>query len=248
MHTYHYLERDKEGDSMSSAKSVLRCATVLLFAFVSVLAVSGCATKKYVKQQVDPLTGKVAEIESITKKNTADIRDVDSRAQAGIQAATAKAEAADAKAATANQKADAAQSATDQIAKNVKDVESKIGNIDTYKLAESTEVTFKSGQFELSEEAREKLDSMASKVKDQKGYILEIAGFTDDRGSESSNLQLSEKRAETVKRYLATQHNIPLFRISVIGIGEAKPAEDNKTKEGRARNRRVEVRLLRSTV
>ncbi|MBZ5535158.1 MAG: OmpA family protein [Acidobacteriia bacterium] len=233
---------------MSFAKSALRCGTMLLLAFVSVLAVSGCATKKYVKQQVDPLTGKVAEIESITKKNTEDIRDVDSRAQAGIQAATAKAEAADAKAATANQKADGAQSATDQIAKNVKDVESKLGNLDTYKLAESTEVTFKSGQFELSEEARESLDSIASKVKDQKGYILEIKGFTDDRGSESSNLQLSEKRAETVKRYLATQHNIPLFRISVIGIGEAKPAEDNKTREGRARNRRVEVRLLRSTV
>jgi outer membrane protein OmpA-like peptidoglycan-associated protein len=233
---------------MSSAKSILRCATMLLLACVSVLAVAGCATKKYVKQQIDPLTGKVAEIESITKKNAEDIRDVDSRAQAGIQAASTKAEAADAKATTANQKAEAAQSAEDQIAKNVKDVESKLGNLDTYKLAESIEVTFKSGKFDLSGEAKEKLDSIAAKVKDQKGYILEIEGFTDDRGSESFNLQLSEKRAETVKRYLATQHEIPLFRISMIGIGEAKPADDNKTKEGRARNRRVEVRLLRSTV
>lgn len=233
---------------MSIAKSMLRCATIFLLASVSVFAVAGCATKKYVKQQVDPLTGKVAEIESITKKNTEDIRDVDSRAQAGIQAATAKAEAADVKAGTANQKAEAAQSATDQVAKNVKDVESKLGNLDTYKLADSTEVNFKSGQFELNEEAREKLDSIAAKVKDQRGYLFEIEGFTDSRGSESSNLLLSEKRAETVKRYLATQHDIPLFRLSVIGIGEAKPADDNKTRDGRARNRRVEVRLLRTTV
>jgi OOP family OmpA-OmpF porin len=233
---------------MSIAKLMLRCAMIATLTCVGVLGVAGCATKKYVKQQIDPLTGKVAEIESITKKNTSDIRDVDSRAQAGIQSATAKAEAADAKAATANQKAEAAQSATDQIAKNVKDVESKIGNVDTYKLADSTEVNFKSAQFELNDEARGKLDALAAKVKDQKGYVLEIQGFTDNRGSESLNLQLSEKRAETVKRYLATQHDIPLFRISVIGVGEAKPADDNKTKEGRAHNRRVEVRLLRSAV
>jgi OmpA-OmpF porin, OOP family len=233
---------------MPISKTVVRCAVIVTLTVVGALGVTGCATKKYVKQQIDPLTGKVAEIESITKKNTEDIRDVDSRAQAGIQTATAKAETADAKAVVANQKAEAAQSATDQVAKNVKEVESKIGNVDTYKLADSIEVTFKSGHFELDEESRGKLDALAAKVKDQKGYLLEIQGYTDDRGSESFNLQLSEKRAEVVKRYLATQHDIPLFRISMIGIGEAKPADDNKTKEGRAHNRRVEVRLLRSAV
>jgi len=231
---------------MLNGKPVLRCPLGIALGFILAASITGCASKKYVKQQVDPLTGKVAEIESITKKNTQDIRDVDARAQAGIQAATAKAEAADTKAGLANQKADAAQSATDQIAKNVKDVESKLGNIDSYKLADSAEVNFKTGQYDLSEEAMERLDAIAAKVKDQRGYILEIQGFTDDRGSEPFNLELSQRRAETVKRYLATKHEIPLFRMSVIGIGKAKPIEDNKTQEGRAHNRRVEVRLLRS--
>jgi OOP family OmpA-OmpF porin len=232
---------------MLNGKPVLRCALGIALGFILAAFITGCATKKYVKQQVDPLTGKVAEIESITKKNTQDIRDVDSRAQAGIQAATAKAEAADTKAGLANQKADAAQSATDQIAKNVKDVESKLGNIDSFKLSDSAEVNFKTGQYDLSNEAMERLDAIAAKVKDQRGYILEIQGFTDDRGGESFNLELSQRRAETVKRYLATKHEIPLFRMSVIGIGKAKPVEDNKTQEGRTHNRRVEVRLLRST-
>ncbi len=233
---------------MLKEKLILRCAMVFIITFLLAAGAAGCATKKYIKQQIDPLTGKVAEIESITKKNTQDIRDVDSRAQAGIQAATAKAESADSKATTANQKAEAAQAATDQIAKNVKDVEGKIGNLDVYKRTDSAEVNFKTSQYDLSKEAMEKLDTLAGKVKDQRGYLFEIQGFTDDRGSEAYNLDLSQKRAEAVKRYLATKHEIPLFRMSIVGIGEAKPVEDNKTKEGRARNRRVEIRLLRSAV
>ncbi len=208
----------------------------------------GCATKKYVKQQIDPLTGKVGEVESIAKKNTQDIRDVDTRAQAGIQAATQKADTADSKAVAAQQKADAAQESANQVAGNVKTVEARLGNIDNYKLADSTEVTFKNNQFKLDDEAKAKLDDLASKVKDQKGYVFEIEGFTDSRGAEAYNLELSQKRAESVKFYLATTHNIPLFRMSIIGVGENKPADSNKTREGRAKNRRVEIRLLRATV
>lgn len=233
---------------MFNRERVLKWATTPAFVLMMSLVASGCATKKYVRKQIDPLTGKVAEVEAISKKNTQDIRDVDSRAQAGIQTATLKADAAQSKAELANQKADAAQSSVNQIAGNIKGVEAKLGNLDTYKLAVSTQVNFKVNRYELNDEARAKLDALASKVKDQRAYVFEIEGFTDSSGSEALNLDLSQKRAESVKRYLATAHNIPLFRMSIIGIGEAKPIEDNKTKEGRARNRRVEVRLLRSTV
>lgn len=225
-------------------KAILAMLVVASFSFL----VIGCASKKYVRQQIDPLTGKVTEVESISKKNTEEIRSVDSRAQQGIQTATQKADAADAHAATAEQKAGAAQTAADQVATNVKAVDARFGNIDNYKLAESAAVTFKSGRHNLDDDAKAILDALASKTKDQKGFVIEIQGFTDNRGAEAFNLDLSQKRAEEVKRYLATAHNIPLFRMSIIGVGKVQPVDDNKTKEGRAKNRRVEIRLLRTSV
>lgn len=233
---------------MLNRKTILKFAVLLALIVLVVGLTTACATKKYVKQQIDPLTGKVVELEEITKKNSQDIRDVDSRAQAGIQAANQKADVADSKAVTANQKAETAQSAVEQVAKNVKGVESKLGNLDSYKLADTTQVTFKTGQYDLNDEAKAKLDALATTVKDQKGYMIEMEGFTDSRGDEQLNLELSQKRAESVKRYLAATHNIPLFRMSIIGIGEAMPVADNKKSDGRAKNRRVEVRLLRSAL
>ncbi|MDD5542694.1 MAG: OmpA family protein [Acidobacteriia bacterium] len=225
-------------------KAILAMLVVSSFSFL----VIGCASKKYVKQQIDPLTGKVTEVESITKKNTEEIRAVDSRSQQGIQAASQRADAADTHAATAEQKANAAQASADQVATSVKAVDSRFANIDSYKLADSIAVTFKSGRHNLDDEAKAKLDALAAKTKDQKGYVIEIQGFTDSRGAEAFNLDLSQKRAEEVKRYLATSQNIPLFRMSIIGVGKAQPVDDNKTKQGRANNRRVEVRLLRTSV
>jgi OOP family OmpA-OmpF porin len=233
---------------MFDRKTMLKWGMFLLVVLGGALLVTSCATKKYVKQQIDPLTGKVAEVEAISKKNSQDIRDVDSRAQAGIQAASQKADAADSKATLAGQKADAAQSTADQIARNVKGVESRLGNLDSFKLTDTVEVNFETNRYNLDVEAKAKLDALAAKVKDQRAFVFEIEGFTDGRGTEMYNLELSQKRAETVKRYLASNGNIPLFRMSIIGVGKDKPVDDNKTKEGRARNRRVEIRLLRSTV
>ncbi len=233
---------------MVIGKTIWRCLCLFSIVVLVGMSATACASKKYVKQQIDPLTGKVAEVESISKKNTQDIHDVDARAQAGIQGANQKADAADAKAVEAQQKADAAQAAANQVAGNVKGVEGRLGNIDSYKLADTIEVNFKTNRFDLDDQAKAKLDDLAGKVKDQKGYVLEIEGFTDSRGEEMYNLTLSQKRADEVKRYLATTHNIPLFRMSIIGVGEEKPVDDNKTKEGRAKNRRVEIRLLRSSV
>jgi OmpA-OmpF porin, OOP family len=241
-----------KGELMLTRKAILKFTVALAIVFLMTMGATGCASKKYVKQQIDPLTGKVAEVEAISKKNAQDIRDVDGRAQAGIQAANEKAEAADAKAVAAGQKADAVGANLNQVAGNIKGVQteldSRIGNLDNYKLTDSAEVNFRSGKYDLNDEAKANLDAIAAKVKDQKGYVFEIQGFTDSRGAEGLNLDLSQKRAESVQRYLATTHNVPLFRLSIIGVGKEKPVEDNKTKEGRARNRRVEIRLLRTTV
>jgi len=233
--------------SVKKNASIL-CTVAALALFVQM----GCATKKYVKQQIDPVSGRVDELTEISKRNENSIKDVDSRAQTGIQSVQAKANEVDQKAMTADQKAAEAQ----QMAKNVdgkitgveSELNQKISNIDSYKPVESTNVNFKFNQSELTDEAKATLDQLASKVKGTKGYVLELQGFTDNRGDKSYNLALSQKRSENVVRYLAQQHQIPLFRMFILGLGDAKQVEDNKTKEGRAANRRVEVTLLKSDI
>jgi OOP family OmpA-OmpF porin len=105
-------------------------------------------------------------------------------------------------------------------------------------------VHFKFNKYDLTPEAKESLDQLASQIKDRDNFILEIQGFADWIGSDAYNNQLTEKRADSVRRYLAEQHNIPLFRMHLLGFGELRPVADNKTRAGRAENRRVEIRLL----
>ena len=233
---------------MSKKNSLIICMVAALSLFVEM----GCATKKYVKQQVDPVSGRVDELTEVSKRNENAIKDVDSRAQSGIQAAQAKTTEVDGKAVAADQKAVEAQ----QMAKNAEgkisgvetSLNQKIGNIDSYKPVENASVTFKFNHADLSDEAKASLDQLAGKVKDSKGYVLEIQGFTDNVGDDTYNIGLSQKRSENVVRYLSQQHQIPLFRMFILGLGEAKQVEDNKTKEGRAANRRVEITLLKSEI
>jgi OmpA-OmpF porin, OOP family len=210
----------------------------------------GCATKKYVKQQIDPVSGRVDELTEVSKRNENAIKDVDSRAQSGIQTVQAKATEVDTKAMAADKKALEAQDMAKSAETKISGVESgfnqKLSNIDSYKPVENASVQFKFNQADLTDEAKAALDQLASKVKDSKGYVLEIQGFTDNVGTEAYNLSLSQKRSENVVRYLSQQHQIPLFRMFILGLGESKQIEDNKTKAGRAANRRVEITLLKS--
>ena len=89
---------------------------------------------------------------------------------------------------------------------------------------------------------------MASQIKDRDNFILEIQGFADWIGSDGYNNELTEKRADAVRRYIAEQHNVALFRMHILGFGKVRPVADNKTPEGRAENRRVEIRLLSRNV
>jgi len=229
-----------------------RALLICMIAAISPFLEMGCATKKYVKKQVDPLSGRVDELAEVTKRNENAIKDIDARAQTGIQGAQSKASEADAKAMAADQKAVEAQqmakSAETKISAAESGVNQKISNIDSYKPVENASINFKSNHAEVSDEAKGTLDQLAAKVKGSKGYVLEIQGFTDSVGSDDYNLQLSQKRSENVVRYLVEQHQVPLFRMFILGLGEAKQLEDNKTKEGRAANRRVEITLLKSNV
>lgn len=231
----------------------LRKNGLVLIAPALLLALSfqtGCATKKYVKQQIDPVSGRVDELSDVSKRNETAIKDVDGRAQAGIQTVQTKTNEVDQKAIAATQKAEESQ----QLAKNnqtkIVSVESdfnqKLSNLDSYKPVHTSSINFKLNDAELNDEAKATLDQLASKVKDSKGYVLEIQGFTDKTGDDRYNLELSQRRSESVVRYLSQQHQIPLFRMSILGLGSSKEVENNKTRKGRAANRRVEITLLKS--
>src|SRR5262245_54398528 len=225
---------------------------------VGVLALSGCATKKFVRQEVSGaegrLTPKITEVDNRVKEAGERIDAVDRRATQGIQAADQKAtqagaaaQAADTKATNAQRTADTATQGVTQANTRITAVEGRFNTIDTWTAAgQPQSVTFKVGSANLSDDAKRTLDGVASQVSSlNTGFLLELQGFTDSTGSENANNALSQRRAEAVRRYLVTK-NVPLHRISIIGLGEETPVADNKTRAGREQNRRVEVRVLRS--
>jgi outer membrane protein OmpA-like peptidoglycan-associated protein len=223
---------------------------------VGMVFLSGCATRKFVRNEVAALEPRITEVSNANRENAERIDAVDQRAGQGITAAATadqKAVAAQTAANTADQKAVAAQTAANTANQGVQTantrlnaIDQRIGSLDTYTASAPQSVTFTLGSSTLSDEARSTLDSVASGISGQQsGYLVEIQGFTDSTGSENINVALSQRRAESVLRYLVSK-GVPLHRISIVGLGEANPAADNNTRDGRAQNRRVEVRVLRS--
>lgn len=208
------------------------------------------ASKKHIKKQVDPLTGRVSELEEINRQQESRIKDVDERAQTGIRLAMSKTEEADTKAQLADQKANEANKSALQANSNAKDVEnrlqSRLGNIDNYQVAKTMQVNFKFNQAKLDEQSQSTLDELASDLKDSKGYLLEVEGYADPSGSPQVNLELSRQRAASVVRYLSEKHEVPLFRMRTMGMGQAKPIENENGRVSSKNSRRVEIRLLRN--
>jgi OmpA-OmpF porin, OOP family len=207
----------------------------------------GCASKKYVRQETTPLINKTNELDDLTAKNTKDIKDVDARAQAGIQAVQAKAAEVDQKAVAAGQTADQAQTVANAATKRVDVLTTTVANLDNYRPVAETSVHFGFNKDNLTKKAKEALDQLATDVPNTKGYIVTVEGGTDAIGPADYNYDLSQRRANSVIQYLASQHNIPAHKIYLIGLGKDKPVESNKTSEGRAKNRRVDVRLMTNT-
>jgi flagellar motor protein MotB len=139
------------------------------------------ARKNYVKRQTEPIRDRVNELDELTSQNGKNIKDTDARAQAGIKLASDKADAADQHAVDAGNKATAAQQAAQQVTARVQTVETVVGNIDQYKASNQTEILFRPGQTVLSKNAKDALDTMASGVKGQRGYIIEVQGFSFGR-------------------------------------------------------------------
>ncbi|HEY6805909.1 MAG TPA: OmpA family protein [Pyrinomonadaceae bacterium] len=141
--------------------------------------------------------------------------------------------------------AKAAQESADAAISGVNATNDRISALDDYEPQTVAAVNFKTGSAFLSPDSKTKLDDIATKALNAKGYVLEVSGFTDTTGSLDRNRALSQRRADAVIRYLVESHNIPLRRIvTPYGYGETNPVADNTSREGRAQNRRVEIKLL----
>ena len=141
--------------------------------------------------------------------------------------------------------ATAAQETADRAVEGVRVANDRISSIDDYTPERSIAVGFKLRSATLSPEAKKTLDEIATYAQGAKGYLLEVTGYAYESRNKDANRRLSEQRAETIVRYLVETHNIPLRRIvTPFGFGNANPVADNTTREGRAQNRRAEVRVL----
>jgi len=202
------------------------------------------ARKSYVKRQTEPIRDRVNELDDLTAANGKNIKDTDSRAQAGIKMASDKANEADQHAIDAGNKATMAQQTAQQATTRIQTVETVVGNIDQYKASNQTEIRFRPGQSVLSKNAKDALDEMAGGVKGQRGYIIEVQGFSSGKGQIA--IQNSQKMAESVVRYLVLNHEIPVYRIYLVGMGNAPTAADEADKPKHTNGGRVEISLLKN--
>ncbi|HXP17253.1 MAG TPA: OmpA family protein, partial [Terriglobales bacterium] len=203
------------------------------------------ARKKYVQRQTAPIRDRVNELDELTSANTRMVKDTDARAQEGIRLASTKANEADQHAIEAGNKAQLAQQTATQANTRLTTVEQVVGNIDQYKASNQTEIRFRPGQSVLSKNAKAALDDMATPLKDQRGYIIEVQGFSSGHGQTA--IATSQKMADAVVRYLVLNHEIPVYRIYVVGMGNAPVQSanaDDKTK--RTSGGRVEISLLKN--
>ena len=223
-----------------------RTSLTLMLA-VALVATIGCSSKNYVRQQTTPLINKTNELDDLTAKNSNDIKDVDRRAQAGIQAVQARAAEVDQKALAAGGSADKAQLAANSANQRVDTLTNTVVNLDNYRPVVETSVHFGFNKDNLTKQAREAIDELASSAANTKGYIITVEGGCDSVGSEDYNYDLSQRRANAVIQYLASEKSIPAHKIYLIGLGKDKPVEPNTTREGRAKNRRVDIRLMTNT-
>jgi outer membrane protein OmpA-like peptidoglycan-associated protein len=205
------------------------------------------ARKKYVQRQTQPIRDRVNELDELTAANSKMIKDTDSRAQAGIQMASAKASEADQHAVDAGNKATAAQQTATQANNRLTTVEGVVSNIDQYKATNQTEIRFRPGQSILSADAKTAIDQLAEPLKGQRGYIVEVQGFSSGKGQAA--IATSRKMADAVVRYLVENHEIPVYRIYVLGMGNAPlptATDEQGAKPKRMSGGRVEISLMKN--
>lgn len=219
---------------------------------------AGCATKKYVRQTVDPVSGKLDQVSTKTDQQGQTLDQTRSsldqtranleKDETALNATNERAVSAEnhageamAKATDASNKADAANQGVSTLKTQLADT---VANLDAYKQVAETTVNFRFNSDKLDSEAKMALDQMVANQNQYKRFFIAVEGFTDEVGSVDYNAALSRRRADAVVEYLVAEHNIPVYRVHMVGLGKQKPIEDARTRAANAKNRRVEVTLF----
>ena len=222
-----------------------RAASLALLALsLGVLPVTGCSTKKYVRNQTAPVINQTNELDDKTAANNRSLQELDQRTGTGINQAQTSAANAQQSATAANSAAGQAQSSAQDAVHRADTLGSIVANLDTYKTVGDVSVTFAFNKADLTSATRQQLDGLGAQLGAQRSYILSLTGGTDSVGSAAYNYELSDKRAEAVVQYLASKYNVPAHRFYLIVLGKDQAVASNNTASGRAKNRRVEVQLM----
>jgi len=221
----------------SAVLSTLLLSSALLFS-------TGCASKNYVRSQTAPVIQQTNDLDAKTASDHRAIVDTDERAQKGIAGAQGAADTASQHADTAGQSANTANQNAKEAYNRVDSLAGVVSNLDNYKPVSNVSVTFAFDKAVLTAADRKQLDDFAASLSSTRGYLLEVTGGTDSVGNAEYNYQLSQRRADAVVNYLATKYNVPPHKFYLIGIGKDQQVASDKTSAGRAKNRRVEVKLM----
>jgi len=219
---------------------------------------AGCATKKYVGQTVAPLSQKVDQVASKTdqqgqtldqtrqtlEKDETQLNATNERAVSAGNRADQAAESANQAKQAAGQANDSALQANQKADRVDGELRNVVANLDAYKKVSDTTVNFKFNSDKLAPEAKQSLDQMVQNQGQYKRFFIAVEGFTDKIGSAEYNEALSRRRADAVVEYLVGEHDVPIYRIHMVGLGKMKPVEDAGTRAAGAKNRRVEVTLF----
>jgi outer membrane protein OmpA-like peptidoglycan-associated protein len=226
------MKGHREGTMIASKPLVGVSGLLMLVA----LGTTGCATKKYVRQQTTPIQQRVEDIDKkhtqavaqLEGKEQKDVSRVEERAMSAENKANDAARAAQAADQRAGQAADAARNATElaqSTQSKVSDLTNAVTNIDNYRMISSEDVLFGFDKATLTSQGKQKLDQLVSQTQGMGRYILEVEGFTDRTGPRDYNLALSRRRADAVVRYLVDK-GVPLRRIHMLGLGSEQPRTD----------------------
>jgi OmpA-OmpF porin, OOP family len=230
----------------------LSILTVLIM--MGALVATGCATKTYVKQQVDPVSGKLTQVAAKTDQQGQTLDQTKQsldKTQATLEedetklsATNERAVSADSRAGQALSRADDASQKADRANQGLDDLKNTVANLDDYKQVAETTVNFKFNSDRLDSDAKMAIDQMVMNQTQYKRFFIAVEGFTDKVGKADYNNALSRRRADSVVEYLVAQHDIPIYRIHMVGLGEQKPVEDARNRAANAKNRRVELTLF----
>ncbi len=206
------------------------------------------ARKKWVDKRLDPIKGELNELDEVNAKNAQDIKDVDARAQAGISKAQSTADAASQTATAAGQQAQQAGQTAQQASTKVDGINTTVAGIDQYSQKNTVSISFRRGSSVLSADAKKQLDDLATQLNGQKGYLLEVEAHAPGAGS--VGIQNSNRLAEAVKRYLVTEHEIPVYRMHAVALGNAPvSAQDTgDTKPTPVHASYVDLRLMENSL